>query len=139
MERRKGTMDLQKYFKEVKGRGVLATADGEGRVDVAVYAKPHFMEDGSVAFIMAERLSHHNLQSNDKAAYLFMEEGPRYKGVRLFLAKIREERDTELLHAIRRRKYAAERGAEEGSRFLVFFRVEKILPLIGAGQGTRKS
>jgi hypothetical protein len=138
-ERRKASMDLQRYFKDVKGRGVLATADGGGRVDMAVYAKPHFMEDGSVAFIMADRLSHHNLQSNDKAAYLFMEEGPRYKGVRLFLSKIREEKDTELLQAIRRRKYASERGAGEGSRFLVFFRVEKILPLIGAGEGTGKS
>ena len=131
-------MDLQKYFRDVKGRGVLATADGDGRVDVAVYAKPHFMEDGSLAFIMADRLSHHNLQSNDKAAFLFMEEGPRYKGVRLFLSRIREEKNTELLRTIRRRKYAAERGAEETSRFLVFFRVEKILPLIGAGQGTEK-
>lgn len=128
-------MELQAYFKEIKGRGVLATADGEGRVDVAVYAKPHFMEDGSVAFIMADRLSHHNLQSNGKAAYLFMEEGPRYRGVRLFLSKIREEKDTELLRTIRRRKYAAERGAGEASRFLVFFRVDKVLPLIGAGEG----
>jgi hypothetical protein len=132
-------MELQSYFKEVKGRGVLATADGEGRVDVAVYAKPHFMEDGSVAFIMADRLTHHNLKSNGKAAYLFMEDGPRYKGVRLFLNKIREEKDTELLRTIRRRKYAAERGALEASRFLVFFKVEKILPLIGAGEGAEKS
>jgi hypothetical protein len=128
-------MELQSYFKDVKGRGVLATSDGEGRVDAAVYAKPHFLEDGSVAFIMADRLTHHNLQSNGRAAYLFMEDGPRYKGVRLFLSKIREEKDSELLHTLRRRKYAAERGALEASRFLVFFRVEKVLPLIGAGEG----
>lgn len=127
-------MDLGEYFKDVKGRGVLATADGEGRVDMAVYAKPHVMDDGSIAFIMADRLSHHNLQSNDRAAYLFMEEGPRYKGIRLFLIKLREEKDSELLQRIRRRKYAAEKGGEEGSRFLVFFKVEKVLPLIGVGE-----
>ncbi|MBN1104209.1 MAG: pyridoxamine 5'-phosphate oxidase family protein [Deltaproteobacteria bacterium] len=132
-------MDLKEYFKGAKGRGVLATADSQGRVDAAVYAKPHFMEDGRIAFIMADRLTHHNMQSNDKAAYLFMEEGPRYKGVRLFLTKLGEEKDTELLHSLRRRKYATEKGAEEGSRFLVFFRIDKVLPLVGTGEKKAKA
>lgn len=127
-------MDLKSYFENIKGRGILATADAEGRVDLAVYAKPHFMDDGSVAFIMADRLTHHNLLSNLYAAYLFMEEGPGYKGKRLFLKKLREEQDTDLLYSLRRRKYAAEEEHEEASRFLVFFEVEKTLPLIGSGE-----
>jgi len=61
-----------------------------------------------------------------------MEEATGYKGIRLFLTKVREEEDSELLHSIRRRKYASEKGEEEESRFLVFFKVDKILPLIGA-------
>jgi hypothetical protein len=60
--------------------------------------------------------------------------GPRNKGIRLFLRKTREEQDSELLHAIRRKKYASEKGEEEASRYLVFFAVEKTLPLIGAGK-----
>lgn len=127
-------MDLKNYFDDAKGRGILATADSEGRVDLAVYAKPHFMDDGGIAFIMADRLTHHNLQSNPFAAYLFMEDGTGYKGKRLFLKKTREEQDTELLYSIRRRKYAAEKDQEEASRFLVFFEVEKVLPLVGAGE-----
>jgi hypothetical protein len=83
---------------------------------------------------MPDRLTHHNLQSNSHAAYLFREDGPGYKGVRLFLTKVREEKDSELLHSIRRKKYAAEKGGEETSRFLVFFTVDKILPLIGPGK-----
>ncbi|MFP3912803.1 MAG: pyridoxamine 5'-phosphate oxidase family protein [Desulfobacteraceae bacterium] len=126
-------MDLRAYFQDIKGEGILATADGEGRVDLAVYARPHFMDDGTIAFIMADRLTHHNLLSNPYAAYMFMEEGPGYKGVRLFLKKVREEADTELLYTIRRRKYAAEPNQEEKSKFLVFFQVEKQLPLIGSG------
>jgi len=127
-------MDLREYFENVKGSGVLATADDQGHVDVAVYASPHIMDENTIAFIMPDRLTHHNLQSNSHAAYLFREDGPGYKGVRLFLTKVREEKDSELLHSIRRKKYAAEKGEEETSRFLVFFTVDKTLPLIGAGK-----
>ncbi len=125
-------MELREYFQNTKGRGILATADKNGKVDMAVYAKPHFMDDGMVAFIMANRLSHHNLQTNKHAAYLFMEEGGGYKGKRLFLTKVREEQDTDLLYSLRTRKVPLKR--EEGKpRFLVFFKVDKALPLIGAG------
>ena len=126
-------MDLKTYFEGVKGVGVLATSDDQGKVDAAIYAKPHIMDDGTIAFIMADRLTHHNLQSNDQAAYLFMEEGPGYKGVRLFLKKLREEKDSDLLYSLRSKKYSSKK--EEGkARFLVFFEVEEALPLIGAGK-----
>jgi len=127
-------MDLREYFEGARGLGVLATADDQGRVDVAVYASPHVMDDNTIAFIMPDRLTHHNLQSNAHAAYLFKEDGPGYKGIRLFLKKLREEQDSELLHSIRRKKYASEKGEEETSRYLVFFTVEQTLPLIGAGK-----
>ena len=68
-------MKLEEYFDIKKGIGVLSTADIEGKVDAAIYARPHFMEDGSLAIIMRDRLSHHNLQSNPHATYLFKEEG----------------------------------------------------------------
>ena len=126
-------MDFSEYFKDAKGRGVLATSDGDGRVDAAIYAKPHIMDDNRIAFIMADRLTHHNLQSNDHAAYLFMEEGKGYKGIRLFLTKLGEEQDSDLLFSIRSKRYASE--PEEGNpRFLVFFKVDKVLPLIGSGE-----
>ena len=131
-------MDLGEYFENQKGAGVLATADNQGSVDVAVYARPHVIDTETIAFIMPDRLTHRNLQSNSHAAYLFMEEGPGYKGIRLFLTKVREEQDSELLDSIRRKRYASERGEEEESRFLVFFKVDKVLPLIGAGKDSQK-
>jgi hypothetical protein len=125
--------DLKSYFETAKGTGVLATADSDGRVDAAVYAKPHFMDDGTAAFIMADRLTHHNLQSNDHAAYLYREEGPGYKGRRLFLTKVREEQDSDLLYSIRSGRYPS--AKEDGkTRFLVFFKIDKVLPLVGAGE-----
>ena len=127
-------MDLRTYFDGARGLGVLATADDQGRVDAAVYAVPHVMDEHTIAFIMPDRLTHHNLLSNVHAAYLFKEDSTGYKGVRLFLTKLREEQESELLHSIRRKKYASEKGEEEASRYLVFFTVEKTLPLIGAGE-----
>ncbi|MBT8368872.1 MAG: pyridoxamine 5'-phosphate oxidase family protein [Deltaproteobacteria bacterium] len=123
-------MDLKEYFEQTKGIGILATADADGKVDAAVYAKPNIMEDGSLAFIMRDRLTHHNLQSNPHAMYLFVEEGPGYIGKRLFLSKEREEQDTELLESLRKRQYIDEK---EESNFLVFFKLTKELPLIGEG------
>ena len=129
--RKELNMNLREYFENTKGFGVLATSDGEGKVDAAVYARPHFMDDGSIAMIMRDRLTHHNLQSNPHAAYLFHENSPGYKGKRLFLTKVREEQDTELLQSLRRREYIDER---DENRFLVFFQIDKELPLIGSGE-----
>lgn len=126
-------MDYREYFKDAKGRGVLATTDARGLVDVAVYAKPHLMDDDTIAFIMRDRLMHHNLQSNSHAAYLFLEEETGYNGIRLFLTKMHEEQDTELLYSLRSKRYPSKK--EEGKTlFLVFFKVDKVLPLIGAGE-----
>ena len=123
-------MKLSEYFRTMRGTGVLATADAQGRVDAAIYASPHFIDEETIAFIMADKLTHQNLQSNPHAAYLFMEsEEGRYKGKRLYLTKIREEKDSETLEAMRRKKYPELKGRE----FLVYFRVDKVLPLIGAG------
>jgi hypothetical protein len=124
-------MDLKEYFENTKGKGVLATADGAGKVDAAIYARPHFMEDGTLAVIMRDRLSHHNLQSNPHATFLFMEDGPGYKGKRLFMTKVGEEKDTELLYSLRRRQYPND---ETEAKFLVFFKLDNELPLVGAGK-----
>ena len=128
------TQELKEYFDNSKGHGVLATADAQGRVNQAVMARPHVMEDGTVAFIMPHRLTHHNLQENSHAAYLFKEDSPGWQGKRLYLTKVREEQDTDLLYSLRRKSYPPEMEKKEGSRFLVFFQVDKVLPLIGTGE-----
>lgn len=127
-------MNLNEYFEKRTGLGVLSTADSDGRVNTAVYARPHVMDDGSIAFIMPNRLTHHNLQSNGHAAYLFRENEPGYKGIRLHLSKIREDTDSDLLHSLRRRVYPPELEEKEGYRYVVFFKVDKVLPLIGPGE-----
>ena len=126
-------MKLNEYFEKKKGRGVIATADPEGRVGVAVYARPHFIDEKTVVFIMADRLMHKNVQSNPHAAYLFLESGDRYVGKRLYLTKIKEEKDSNLIDKIRRRESCpVYDNYRDKTRYLVYFRVDKVLPLIGA-------
>ena len=124
-------MELKEYFENTEGTGIMATADSGGKVDTAIYARPHFMDDGNIALIMRDRLTHHNLESNSHACYMFIEKGPGYKGKRLFLTKLREEQDSELLQSLRRRQYI---DKSDESKFLVFFRINKELPLVGAGK-----
>ena len=130
-------MSLKQYFENARGLGVLATSDSAGKVDVALYSRPHFLtdDDQELAFIMADRLSHHNLQENPQAAYLFVEQGENYAGQRLFLTKVREETDREKIDSIRRRSLPPEcECTDSENRYLVHFRVEGRRPLVGDGE-----
>lgn len=126
------TMDLKTYFESNKGMGILSTADRDGKVNSAVYSRPHVMENGEIAFIMRERLTHRNILENPHAAYLFIEEGTGYKGKRFHLTKTHEESDTPLLQTLRRRTFPDDPKKEAEHRYLVFFRIDRELPLIGA-------
>ena len=123
-------MDLKEYFENTKGLGVIATADTDGRIDAAVYARPHVMEDGLLAFIMRDRTTHDNIQANPNATFLFKEESPGYKGKRLYLTKVREEEDPELIERLSRRNYPSDEKRKE-AKFLVYFKLDKERPLIG--------
>ncbi|MBN1549011.1 MAG: pyridoxamine 5'-phosphate oxidase family protein [Syntrophaceae bacterium] len=123
-------MTLKDYFDNAKGCGVLATADGAGKVNTAIYSRPHVMDEKTVAFIMAERLTHENLKSNPWAAYLFMEAGGGWSGKRVYLKKLKEEQNDELIQEICRKcDYSR---YEVNNRFIVYFSVENVLPLIGS-------
>jgi pyridoxamine 5'-phosphate oxidase-like protein len=121
-------MELNEYFETTTGTGILSTADKDGKVDAAIYSRPHFLDDDKLAFIMRERLSHSNLQSNPHAAYLFIENGPGYKGKRLYLTMVREEKNAKQITSLQRRKRKIK---VEEDRFLVFFELDRERPLVG--------
>ena len=123
-------MSLAEYFEHVKGTGILATADEDGAVDVAIYGRPHVMDKDTVAFIMSQRLSYANVQANPQAAYMFIEESEEYLGKRLYLTKIREEDDPEFIDSLRRHSTRHRVESNEG-KHAVFFRVDKVRPLVG--------
>jgi hypothetical protein len=88
-------------------------------VDLAIYARPHVIDEETVAFIMGDRLSHRNVAANPHAAYLFLEDAEGYNGLRMHLTRTAEETDPKKIEALRRPK-----------AFLVYFKVDEVRPLV---------
>ncbi len=126
-------MDLKKYFGSRKGIGVLSTADEKGKVNAALYSKPHVIDDKHVAFIMADRLTHANTNKNPFATFLFKEDGKGYKGKRLYLKKKNETENQELIAETCKIEYAGSICEPRYLKktFLVTYKVELVLPLLG--------
>lgn len=124
-------MNLSEYFATYTGIGVLSTSDASGKVDAALYAHPHFIDDTTIAFIMADKLSHANLQSNPSAVYLFIE-NDSYEGKRLYLTKISEEKDSPQILELRRSKHGVQSDKNTSvSKYLVCFKIDKVRTLVG--------
>jgi len=123
-------MSLAEYFEDIKGVGVLATSDSDGNVDTAIYSRPYLIDENTVAFSMLEKLSYANIQSNPKAAYMFIERGEGYKGKRLYLTMTGEEKDPERVKEIKKQH---ERSKDDDGkvRHLIYFSVDRTRPLVG--------
>jgi len=133
-------MKLSEYFEKADGHGVIATADSKGKVGAAVYARPHFVNEKTVAFVMADRLMHKNLQSNPHASYLFVESNKEDVGKRIYLTKTKEEADCKRVDEMLRRGVCpVDEGYIRGKRFLVYFKIDKVLPLVGVREKKRVS
>jgi K+/H+ antiporter YhaU regulatory subunit KhtT len=124
-------MSLSDYFEKVKGLGILATADSDGMVDLAIYAKPYVIDETTIAFVMQERLTHQNLKSNSHAAYMFVEKGKGYSGKRLYLTKIREETNTSVVEMLRKQQPEICSASDDSNKYLVHFKVDDVWPLVG--------
>lgn len=129
MQKSEERMNLKNYFSDKVGVGVISTANDKGEVNSAVYAKPHVMEDDTIAFIMRDRLTRANLQHNPNAHYLFIEHEHSYHGIRLNLVMKEEVKDKERIALLSRRNTLDK--SEDEERFLVLFKVRKALALIG--------
>jgi hypothetical protein len=126
-------MKIKEYFGSKAGWGILSTANGEGKVDSAVFAKPHFVDEDTLLLVMGNKLTHRNLQSNPYAVYLFKEEGPGYEGRRLYLKKLKESDEPEEIERTCKDAWPGAYGSGYCTKgqFIVYFRVESVLPLVG--------
>ena len=118
--------ELKTYFENTQGFAVLSTCDSSGNVNAAVYGKPHFIDGDTFALIMNDRVSHSNLQTNPRAAYLFIEEGSKSKGIRVYLKKTGESDNAEEIE-----KYRKHHGSSADKKlFLVKFEIERTREII---------
>lgn len=124
-------MRLKDYFEAHSGTCIFSSADRTGKVSTAIYSAPRVLEDNTVCFIMRERLTYRNILENPHAACMFIEDNIGHQGIRLFLTKVGEENDQELIARMTRRHLSPEEDRARGPKHLVIFRVDKILPLVG--------
>ncbi len=124
-------MNLKDYFSNARGLGILSTAHSSGSVNSALYSRPHFLGDDLVSFIMRDRLTRANLLTNPKANYMFVQQSDGLNGVRLNLHKVSESSDQQQIAKLSRRGKDTENGEQ---RYLVSFKVEKVLSLIGGNE-----
>jgi hypothetical protein len=72
-----------------------------------------------------------NYLRNSSAVYLF-KENDSYEGKRLYLTKIKELKDSPLIDELRRKKDKEQVSEDKTkSKFLIYFKVDNVLPLIG--------
>jgi hypothetical protein len=123
-------MNLAELFTQ-PGLGVMSTSSSEGKVNNAVYARPHIINATTLVWGMTDKRTYQNLTRNRHAAFLFKTNGPGFNGVRLALELIKTEEAGDLLETIKKNTdEIVGPGAGAAVSHAVWFRVTEIRPLI---------
>lgn len=123
-------MNLSELFQN-PGLGVMSTSSSDGKVNSAVYARPHVIDETTLVWGMTDKRTYQNLTSNRHAAYLFKTSGPGFNGVRLGLELIKTEEEGNLLETIKTNTdEIVGPGAGAAVTHAVWFRVIEVKPLI---------
>jgi len=123
-------MKLSELFSN-PGLGVMSTSSSDGKVNSAVYARPHVIDETTLVWGMTDKRTHQNLTRNRHAAYLFKLHGAGFSGVRLALEVIRTEEEGALLEEIRKNTdEIVGPGAGASITHAVWFKVTEVRPLI---------
>ena len=123
-------MNLAELFPE-GGRGIIGTADANGVVNLAIFAIPHVVNEGTLAWGFTEGRSISNLRANPHASYLYLAPSRGYSGWRLSLTLQKEEREGDLLEKIKQQA-AQSAGSVAGAavKQVVLFTVDEVRPLM---------
>lgn len=109
----------------------MSTSSSDGKVNSAVYARPHVIDESTLVWGMTDKRTYQNLTSNPHAAFLFKTGGPGFSGVRLSLELIRSEEGGELLATIKKNTDdVVGPGAGDAVAHAVWFKVVEVRPLI---------
>jgi len=123
-------MELSELFRNY-GLGVMATAAPDGRVNTAVYDRPHVIDSETLVWGMTDGRTFRNVVQNPHASYLFRESGPGFRGVRIGLEQLRTEEQGEMLETIQRNtNEVVGPGAGSAVTHAAWFKVVEIRELI---------
>ena len=123
-------MNLAELF-ITPGLGVMSTSSSDGKVNSAVYARPHVIDETTLVWGMTDRQTYRNIVANPHAAYLFKASSPGFNGVRLGLELIKTEEEGDLLVTIKANTdEIVGPGAGAAVTHTAWFKVIEIRPLI---------
>lgn len=124
---------LEKHVAETINRpdriGVVATADREGRSDIAYFGSARVLPDSGLILALGQTRTLANLEQNPNAVFMAIEEAPvtlRTQGWRLYLTVREFYREGEILDAERKiiAEAVGERAAASIQAAVVFDIVE---------------
>ena len=118
-------LDLYNYFEHEDGFGVLSTADEDGVVNSALFARPR-IEEGRAIFLTVDKKNLSNLRKNKSGYYLFKSNKDGYEGVRLKLQLFSIYQDDAKVQRLSRKPLKD--GIE---RYILEFDILEVLPLCG--------
>ncbi len=117
--------------------GVLATADRQGRPNLAYFGSPRLTPEGTLVVGLGQNRTLANLEQNPRAVFLALESSPvgfQTPGWRLYLEVEEIQRQGAVLDEVR--SFIAEKAGEQAARMIqagVVFRVEEVRPLVDMG------
>lgn len=129
--------DLMAWFNRQPRLGTLATSDGIGNVNNAVFSALNMIDEETVVMAIGANRSLANLKSNPKAAYIFFEPAPNpfeWKGARLYLDAKSIEASGPLFDQLVTvvRKQVGDQAAAN-VKAAVTFKIDAVRPLIDMG------
>jgi hypothetical protein len=137
------TGNLMEYFNRAPRLGVLASADGSGKVDVAVLGSPRMIDEKTVVIGLGKNRTLANLQKNPHAVYMIMEPGatlPEWKGIRVYLTMKSCAASGPILDEYRKQvAVAAGEQAAAMIQAVASFGVDEVRPIVDFGQGWERS
>lgn len=123
-------MNLAELFTN-PGLGVMSTSSSDGKVNSAIYARPHVIDETTLVWGMTDKRTYQNLTRNRHAAFLFKTGGPGFTGVRLGLELIKTEEEGEVLEMIKQNTdEIVGPGAGAAVTHAGWFKVTETRPLI---------
>jgi hypothetical protein len=112
------------------GHGVIGTASKAGVVNMAVYAVPHVVDNGTVAWGMTDGRTWNNVRENPNASYTYFAPGEGFRGARLTLTLSRTEDSGTMLAKIRERTADSSPGNPQAVKHVAYFTVVETRPLV---------
>ena len=126
--------EVMAFFNKRPRNCLVATANREGEVNVAVYGSPRMIDESTAVLATGDKRTFYYLKENPKAVMIVVEPGEikqDSKGVRLYLEVSSIETQGDLFNEVREGvEKRVGKEAADGLQAAILFKITDIRPLI---------